>query len=57
MFRGRGRIGMGALPRKLAGIILAVVGLALIVNKVPVIIWWFVLGTGLIFLGWKLYTC
>ncbi|MDD2282846.1 MAG: hypothetical protein PHS56_05335 [Eubacteriales bacterium] len=42
---------------KLAGIALAVCGLAIIVAKVPSVFWWFVLGIGLIILGWKLFTC
>jgi hypothetical protein len=42
---------------KLAGIALAVCGLAVLIATAPSAFWWFVLGAGLIILGWKLFTC
>jgi len=56
MFRARRRIGGNGAPRKVAGIVLAVVGIAVIADKIPLIIWWVGLGIGLIIVGWKLYT-
>lgn len=41
---------------KLAGVALAVCGIAIIIAKVPSVFWWFILGTGLVILGWKLFT-
>jgi len=57
MFRARRGLGRsGDLPRKLAGIVLAVAGIAVIADKVPFVVWWTVLGIGLVVLGWKLFT-
>jgi len=57
MFRTRYNMARtGALPRKLAGIVLAVVGIALMVDKVPGVVWWACLGMGLVFAGWKIFT-
>jgi len=42
---------------KLAGIALAVCGLAIIIATAPSALLWFALGAGLIILGWKLFTC
>lgn len=57
MFRVRKRYRLqGALPRKIAGLALAVAGVAIIADKVPPAMWWFLLGLGLIGLGWRLFT-
>lgn len=57
MFRARRGLAGKNILNKLAGIVLAVAGIALIANKVPVALWWLVLGGGLVYIGWKLYTC
>lgn len=57
MFRSKVMIvKRGTLPRKLAGIILAVLGIAIFADKIPLVVWWYLLGAGLIFAGWKLFT-
>lgn len=56
MFRAKSGMGRnGALPRKVAGLALAVGGIAIIVAKVPAVVWWVVFGVALIIIGWKLY--
>ena len=47
--------GRSALPRKVAGIALAAVGIALLADAIPGSVA-MSLGAGLIFAGWKLFT-
>jgi|GEM_PF-4656202 len=54
MFRGK-KSGAAKAPRRILGIIMAVAGIALIIDKVPVFLWWVVLGVGLILSGWRIY--
>lgn len=56
MFRAKFRMGRRALPRKVAGIVLAAVGIALLVDTIPPAVWLSLLGAGLIIAGWKLFT-
>lgn len=56
MFRARRGLAGRGFPRKLAGVALAVAGIAIIIDKVPVVFWWFILGVCLAAAGWKLYT-
>jgi hypothetical protein len=56
VFRTRFRTGRSALPRKVAGIALAAVGIALLADAIPLAVWLCLLGAGLIFAGWKLFT-
>ncbi|HOB35237.1 MAG TPA: hypothetical protein PKL39_05785 [Bacillota bacterium] len=56
MLRAGLKGGRRSLPRKVAGIVLAVAGIALIVNNLPPFLWWVCLGTALVFAGWRLFT-
>ncbi len=51
------RFSMGGshpLPRKVAGVVVA--GIALLVETLPLAVWWCLLGLGLLLIGWKLFT-
>ena len=49
--RGKGGIGL----KKLIGIALAVIGVFIIIDLLPMYIWRLLLGLGLMFMGWILF--
>lgn len=57
MFKSRFSMGRrSALPRKVAGVVVAVAGIAVLVETLPLVVWWCLLGVGLLLTGWKLFT-
>lgn len=57
MFKTRFSMGRRhPLPRKVAGVVVAVAGIALLVETLPLAVWWCLLGLGLLLIGWKLFT-
>ncbi|MGI6318932.1 MAG: hypothetical protein GX263_05050 [Firmicutes bacterium] len=40
---------------KCSGVLIAVIGITLIVNTLPLFLWPFLLGCFLIWMGWRLY--
>lgn len=49
------RFSIFSLVRKLAGITLAVAGIAVVINTLPTYIWILLLGGGLIWAGWLVF--
>ena len=52
---GKG-LGKRDISGKIAGAALAVIGVVILLVKLPSAFWWFLLGLALIFLGWRLFT-
>lgn len=49
------RFSVLSLVRRLAGISLAVAGIAVVINTMPAYIWILLLGGGLIWAGWMVF--
>jgi len=44
-----------AVIRRLLGLSLAVAGIAIVANSLPGYVWFFLLGVGLIWIGWVVF--
>lgn len=49
----RRRTGIGG--QKILGIVLALAGAFILIDMLPVYVWWLILGLGLIIVGWVLF--
>lgn len=47
--------GFGALVRKVAGLALAVAGIAIVIDSLPGYVWILLLGFGLVWAGWLVF--
>ncbi|HPZ21669.1 MAG TPA: hypothetical protein PKV05_01390 [Bacillota bacterium] len=54
--RRAGKLGKRDISGKIAGAALAIIGVVILLVKLPSAFWWFLFGLALIFLGWKLFS-